>query len=96
MTTDPQGTQVSEAMQLLLARAISDQQFRQQLIDNPEQALQSGEFNLSGEERRAITNTTREDREQMMQQLSERQSPAICAFWSLIRYACSWPSLPRI
>ena len=79
-----QGQEPSEGMTLLIARAVSDPAFRQKLVDNPEQALSSGEFNLSAEERRVITSTSREEREQMMTQLSERTSPAVCTFWSLV------------
>ncbi len=90
MTTEPQSTQISEGMQLLVARAISDPQWRQQLIDNPQQALDRAAFPLSDEERRVITSTTREDREQMMTQLSERQSPAVCTWWTLAwTFPCS-------
>ena len=53
-------------------------------MDDPEQGLQSGQFSLNDEERRVITSTSREEREQMMTQLSERTSPAVCVFWSLI------------
>ncbi len=79
-----QGQEPSEGMTLLIARVVSDPEFRQQLVDNPEQAIASGEFPLSAEERRVITSTSREEREQMMTQLSERTSPAVCVFWSLI------------
>ena len=84
MTSEPQGTQISEGMQLLIGRAISDPEFRQQLIENPQQALDRALFPLSDEERRAITSTSREDREQMMTQLSERTSPGVCLLSSTI------------
>ena len=92
-----QGQEPSEGMQMFIARAVSDPAFRQQLVDNPEQALSSGQFNLSAEERRVITSTSREDRAQMMQQLSERTSPAVCTFWSLywVR-VCIWGSWLRV
>ena len=83
MTTEPQSTQISEGIQLLTARAISDPAWRQQLIDNPQQALDRVQFPLSDEERRIITSTSREDREQMMQQPTARTSPAVCSMWSL-------------
>ena len=86
MTTQPQqqqGQEASDGMQMLIARAISDPEFRNLLIENPEQALQSGGFDLSVEERRVITGTSRQEREDMLCQLSERTSPAVCTFWSL-------------
>ena len=92
-----QGQEPSEGMALLIARAVSDPAFRQKLVDNPEQALSSGEFNLSAEERRMITSTSREEREQIMTQLSERTSPAVCTFWSLVwQKVCIWNSWIRI
>ena len=62
-----------------------DPQWRQQLIDNPQQALDRAAFPLSDEERRVITSTTREDREEMMQQLIERTSLAVWSGWSVLR-----------
>ena len=61
----------------------------------PEQALRSGDFPLIDEERRIITSTSREDCEQMMQRLSERTSPMICTFWSLVWRVrpCMWASV---
>ena len=70
MTSGPQpGAQASEGMQRLLARAVAEPEFRQLLVESPEQAIASGDFRLNDQERRAITGTPREERAQMMQQL---------------------------
>ncbi|MDF2719454.1 MAG: Ribosomally synthesized peptide [Paenibacillus sp.] len=40
----------------LVAHALKDEQFRQQLIENPEEAIQSAGFQLSEEELEAVKN----------------------------------------
>jgi hypothetical protein len=80
MTTDQGGQAPSPALEQLIGKAVAEPDFRQQLIDNPEEAIQSAGIELSQEELQAITGTSREEREQMLSALGERTSP-FC-FWS--------------
>ena len=83
MTTGSSGAE-HPGMEQLIGKAIGEPEFRQQLIDNPEQAVRSAGIQLTQEEMQALTSSSREEREQMMTQLSERTSPAVCTFWSLV------------
>ena len=73
MTT--QGQQPSQGMEKLIALSITDPQFRQQVIDNPEQAIQQAGVQLTPQEQQAVTGGSREEREQMLQPLGDRAAP---------------------
>lgn len=75
MTSQQGGQKPSPAMEQLIGKAIAEQDFRAQLVDNPEQAVRSAGINLSSQELQALQGTSREEREQMMSQLGERTSP---------------------
>jgi hypothetical protein len=62
-------------LEQLIGKAIAEPDFRQQLVDDPEQAIQSAGIELNSEEMRVLTSTSREQREQMMQELNERVNP---------------------
>jgi acyl-CoA hydrolase len=62
-------------MEQLIGKAIADPDFRQQLVDDPQAAAQSAGIDLSSDELQALQNTSREERQQMMEQLGERTSP---------------------
>ena len=65
----------SPALEQLIGKAVSDPEFRQQLVDDPEQAIQSAGLDLTDEERQALVSTSREERESVLQELGERSSP---------------------
>ena len=73
MTNEQSGP--SPALEQLIGKAVAEPEFRQQLVENPEQAIQSAGIELSAEERQALVSTSREEREQVLQQLGERTSP---------------------
>ena len=77
MTSEP--NKPSPALEQLIGKAVADPAFRQQLMDDPEQAIQSAGLDLTDEERQALVSTSREEREQVLQELGERASP-----WCLI------------
>jgi hypothetical protein len=70
-----QGFQPSPAMEQMIGRAVSDPDFRQQLVDNPAEAVRSAGIQLSSEELQTLESTSREERSQMLEQLGERTSP---------------------
>ena len=80
---------------MLIARIVSDPEFRQSMVDNPEGAIQQANFQLDPEELRAISSSSREEREQMIQQLGERTAPAICTLWSAlwIKVCIAWSTI---
>jgi hypothetical protein len=95
MTTEQGGQAPSPALEQLIGKAVAEPDFRQQLIDNPESAVQSAGIQLSQEELQAIAGTSREEREQMLSSLGERTSP-FC-FWSssggsTTSVSCFWTS----
>ena len=65
----------SLALEQLIGRAVADPEFRQQLVENPEQALQAADLGLTDLERQALVSTSREERESVLQELGERTSP---------------------
>ena len=65
----------SPALEQLIGKAVADPEFRQQLVDDPEQAIQSAGLGLSDEERQALVSTSREEREEVLRELGERTSP---------------------
>lgn len=87
MTTE--GAQPSPGLSQVIARAVADPSFRQQLVDNPESAVRSAGLQLSSDELQALQGSSREQREQMLQQLQERSAPF--HFWWSGRI-CFWPS----
>jgi hypothetical protein len=70
-----QGNQPSPAMEQLIGKAIAEPDFRQQLVNDPAQAVQQAGIQLSQQELEALQGTSREERAQMMEQLGERTSP---------------------
>lgn len=73
MTTGGSGP--SPEMEQVIGKAIAEPEFRQQLINNPQEAIRSAGINLSSNELQTLQNTSREEREQMLQSLGERTSP---------------------
>ncbi len=79
-------------MEQLIGKVLAEPEFRQQLVSNPNEAIRSAGIQLSQQEMQAITSSSREEREQMMQQLGDRSSPALgtlicgCAFWTGWRF----------
>jgi hypothetical protein len=69
-----QGQGASPAMLEVAVKSISDPQFREGMINNPEETIKNAGISLSSEELAAVTSSSREEREQMMQQLGERSS----------------------
>jgi hypothetical protein len=69
------GFQPSQAMEQMIGKAVSDADFRQQLVDNPAEAVKSAGIELSPEELQTLESTSREERAQMLEQLGERTSP---------------------
>ena len=65
----------SLAMEQLIGKAVTEPEFRQQLVDDPEQAIRAAGLELTDEERRALVSTSREERESVLQQLGDRTSP---------------------
>ena len=65
----------SPAIEQVIGKAIAEPEFRQQLINNPQEAISSAGINLSASELQTLQNTSREEREQMLQALGERTSP---------------------
>lgn len=65
----------SQAMEQLIGKAISDPTFRTQLINDPQAAASGAGLSLSAQELQSLQGTSREEREQMLQQLGERTSP---------------------
>jgi Ribosomally synthesized peptide prototyped by Frankia Franean1_4349. len=58
----------------VIGRAIADPEFRQALVEDPEQALQDAGLQLDPDALRQLTSMSREDREQMADELDARQS----------------------
>ena len=65
----------SPGMGQLIERSITDPQFRQRVIDSPEQAIQELGVQLTPQEMQAVTGGSREEREQMLQPLGDRAAP---------------------
>jgi hypothetical protein len=70
-----QGAAPSPALEQLIGKALVEPQFRQQLADNPRQAIQQAGIDLTPQEVQALEDTPREDREKMLSELGERTSP---------------------
>jgi hypothetical protein len=70
-----QSFQPSQAMEQMIGKAVSDSDFRQQLVENPGEAVRSAGIQLSPEELQTLESTSREERSQMLEQLGERTSP---------------------
>jgi hypothetical protein len=58
----------------VIGRVIADPDFRQALVEEPEQALQDAGIQLDPEDLRQLTSMSRADREQMADELEARQS----------------------
>ena len=65
----------SPALEQLIGKAVAEPEFRQQLVEDPEQAIQAAGLDLTEEERAALLSTSREEREEVLQELGERTSP---------------------
>jgi hypothetical protein len=76
-----QGQQASPAMMELIVRSAANPEFRESMVENPEEAIKSAGINLSQEELQAISSSSREEREQLMEQLGERSSQVSFAFF---------------
>jgi hypothetical protein len=63
-----------KANEAVIAKAVLDPEFREALIDDPEQALSEAGIELSPEDRERIVSLSREEREEIMQQLESRQA----------------------
>ena len=77
MTSEP--NRPSPALEQLIGKAVADPEFRRQLVDDPEAAIQAAGLGLSDEERQALVGTSREEREEVLRELGDRTSP-----WCLI------------
>jgi hypothetical protein len=69
-----QGQGASPAMLEVAVKSLSDENFRTGMVNSPEETIKNAGIKLSDDELRAVTSTSREEREQMMQQLGERSS----------------------
>ena len=84
MTTEGSG-QVSESMSRVLQLAIDDIEFRQRLIESPEEALAERNLTLPPNEMEAVVGSSREEREQLLLPLENRANPGFPTIhvWSL-------------
>jgi hypothetical protein len=73
MTTS--GSSLSPNEQVV-ALAITDEQFRQALVDDPEAALSERNIRVSAEDMQRLTSMSREERQQAAEALDTRQSAA--------------------
>ena len=64
----------TETVQLIIARAVTDVDYREMLFNQPEEALQG--FELSEEEHHALMNLQRDHFESVQSELEERLSKA--------------------
>lgn len=64
----------AEAVQLIIARAVTDVDFREMLFTNPEEALK--EYELTEGERQALSALPRDHFDTVQQELAERLSKA--------------------
>lgn len=69
--------QIPSEVQALVDKAVSDPEFRQQLVDNPREALQQAGIELPQEYMDELTNISVEQRQQLVEQLGDRSSPLI-------------------
>jgi hypothetical protein len=81
MTTEVH-SQPSPAILALVAKAAADAEYRQALIDDPETAVRG--FALTDEEIRTVVNTSRDEREEMMEALGERASQLSVTFFQQV------------
>jgi hypothetical protein len=75
MTTGSSGQETSPAMEQLIGKAVTDADFRQRLVDDPQEAVRSAGIDLSREELQALQGVSREERERVLTELGERVSP---------------------
>jgi len=94
VTTGSGGSEMGQGMEQLIGKAIAEPDFRQQVIENPEEAVRNAGIELSAEEMEALTGSSREEREQIMQALAERMSPIClwCTSGSSGGISCFWIS----
>jgi hypothetical protein len=64
----------AESVQIIIARAVTDEEFREMLFTNPEEALK--EFELTETEHKALTSLPRDHFDSVQQELAERLSKA--------------------
>ena len=74
MTTG--GTRPSPGIEKIVGLAMSDDRLRQRLIDDPESVIREQGIELTPDEMQSIAGSSREEREQMLQPLASRASPA--------------------
>jgi hypothetical protein len=79
--------ELSQGFQDMLGRMIGDPEFRRQMADNAEQALQRAGLRLAPQEMERIRSMTPEDREKLTQELDTRDSKA---WWVIIWRWVSW------
>jgi hypothetical protein len=61
----------------VVALAITDPEFRQAMIDNPEEAVRSRGIELTSDDMARLTALSAEDRQQLAEQLATRQSASM-------------------
>jgi hypothetical protein len=71
----------SPAMMEVITRSMANPEFRESMVSDPQEALKSAGINLSEEELQGITSSSREQREQLMQQLGDRSSQLNITFF---------------
>jgi hypothetical protein len=71
----------------MLGRMIADPEFRKQMADNPEQALQQAGIQLAPQELERLRSLTPDDRQKLIQEMDTRDSKA---WWVVIWRWVSW------
>jgi hypothetical protein len=75
IVTDQQNLDSPQAPnEAVIAKAVLEPEFRQALVDDPEQALQDAGIDLAPEDIKRITSLSRAEREEFMEQLESRQA----------------------
>ena len=77
MSTGPSGSRQgpSPALEQLIGKALTNSEFRQKLVEDPEEAVRSAGLALSPEELQTLQGMSLEHRQQTMDELGERISP---------------------
>jgi len=75
MTTQPGAQQPTPGMEQVIGKALTEPDFREALMRNPEEPVRSAGIELSADEFQALRSTSREEREKVLLELGERTSP---------------------
>jgi hypothetical protein len=79
--------EISKGFQDMLGRMIADPDFRRQMADDPEQAVQRAGIQLAPPELERIRSMTADDRQRLIQETDTRDSKA---WWIVIWRWVSW------